>query len=92
MGVGCELCLAEIDGDPSEPREHRSTPERLRAALDRDAVEDRDERDLVALGIAARGEHALHERGRREHPRPEAELEEEDGAQESHVRRVPPHD
>ena len=51
--VRSELCVSQIDGDPAEPREHRAAPERLRAALHRDAVQDRDEPDLVALGVAS---------------------------------------
>ena len=51
--VGRELRLAQVDGDPAEPGEHRATAERLRAALDLDAVQDRDEPDLVTLGVAA---------------------------------------
>ena len=54
-GVRGELRFTQVDGDPTEPREHRAAAERLRPALDRDAVLDGDEPDLVALGIPCDG-------------------------------------
>jgi hypothetical protein len=48
-----ERRFAEVDRDPAEPREHRASAERLGAALERDAVQDRDQPDLVAFFVTA---------------------------------------
>jgi hypothetical protein len=48
-----ELRVAQVDGDPPEPRQHRSAAKRRCPALHVHAVEDRHERDLVALGVSA---------------------------------------
>ncbi len=58
---GASLRLAQVDRDAAEPREHRAAAESRRAALERHSVEDRDELNLVALLVAARGQRALHD-------------------------------
>jgi hypothetical protein len=50
--LGCKLGLSEVDGNAAEPGEHRTAAEGDRVALELYAAEYRDERDLIALGIA----------------------------------------
>ena len=49
-----ELGAAQVGLDAAEPGQHRAAPEGSAPALELDAVEDRDERQLVALGVAPR--------------------------------------
>jgi len=49
-----------------------------------DAVEDRDERDVVALGVAARAHDVTHHGRRRQQPRPEAEERQSGGPEHPH--------
>ena len=61
--------------------------------LQLDAVEDRDEPDLVALGVTPRRKRSLQRALRDgERPGPEPELEEKQRAEESHLpQRTPAH-
>ena len=85
-----ELRLAEVDGDPAEPGEHRAAAERLRAALELDAVQDRDEPDLVALGVPAGGKARFRRAADANIPAQNPSLKARSARRESHGRSVPP--
>src|SRR6478736_1089270 len=82
--AGGEFDLAEIDIDTAVPRQHRASSERLGPALERDAVEDSDEANVVALFVALRGDSPPDKRGSSHHPRPGPELEEEHSSKRTH--------
>ena len=83
-----ELGVAQVDVDAAEPGQHRAAPEGLRPALELDAVEDRDERELVALGVAARAHDALEERRGDHHAEQRSELEEQEPSKQAHRARL----
>jgi hypothetical protein len=75
--VRCQFGLAKVEFDATEPREHRPAGERLGSILERDAVENGNETELVALLVAERGDCSPHVGSSGHHPRPGAELDEE---------------
>ena len=88
MRAGRELRFAQVDRHTSEPGEHRASPECLRAAPEFRAVEDRDERDLVAFGVAAGGKHPLHDCRRAGESRVEADGDEAERTEQTHRQRA----
>ena len=87
-GAARELGVAQVDVDAAEPGQHRAATEGLRAARELDAVQDRDERELVALGVAARAHDALEERRGDHHAEERSELEEQEPSKQTHRARL----
>src|SRR5207342_426781 len=82
-----ELRFPEIDGDTAEPREHRSSAERGRSALHLDPVEDRSERDLVALLVSAGRQHMLQDGSSGHEPGEGADGQKPEAAEQTHRER-----
>ena len=82
--LGRQPCRTQVDRDPAEPSKHRPSPKRRGTALEIDAVKDRDKCDLVALGVTAGAENALHDRRSGHQAGPEAEDRRPNRSQQPH--------